>query len=78
MLLKRIRAESLPAALARVREECGEDALLFGSPAEVADRLKVFADQGYTDVIVRNLSARQDESLATIERLAEVKALLRN
>ncbi len=53
-----------------------EDALLFGSPAEVADQLRVFADQGYTDVIVRNLSARQDESLATIERLAEVQALL--
>jgi alkanesulfonate monooxygenase SsuD/methylene tetrahydromethanopterin reductase-like flavin-dependent oxidoreductase (luciferase family) len=53
-----------------------EDALLFGSPGEVADLLRTFADQGYTDVIVRNLSARQDESLATIERLAEVKALL--
>lgn len=53
-----------------------EGALLFGSPAEVAEQLLVFAEQGYTDVIVRNLSARQDEALATIERLAEVKDLL--
>jgi len=52
------------------------DALMFGSPAEVAEQIRALAAQGYTDVIVRNLSARQDESLATIERLAEVKALL--
>ena len=53
-----------------------EEALLFGSPAEVAEQLFAFAEQGYTDVIARNLSARQDEALATIERLAEVKELL--
>ena len=52
------------------------DALMFGSPAEVAAQISALAEQGYTDVIVRNLSVSQDESLATIERLAEVKALL--
>jgi alkanesulfonate monooxygenase SsuD/methylene tetrahydromethanopterin reductase-like flavin-dependent oxidoreductase (luciferase family) len=53
-----------------------EDALLFGSAAEVADSLARFAELGFTDIIVRNLSADQGECLATIERLAEVKALL--
>ncbi len=53
-----------------------EDALMFGSPVEVAEQIKTLAEQGYTDVIVRNLSSDQAQSLATIERLAEVKALL--
>ena len=52
------------------------DALVHGSVPEVAAQLRRYADLGYTDIIVRNLSERQDESLATIERLAEVKALL--
>jgi alkanesulfonate monooxygenase SsuD/methylene tetrahydromethanopterin reductase-like flavin-dependent oxidoreductase (luciferase family) len=51
-----------------------EDALLYGSPAEVAEQLAAFEELGFTDVIVRNLSADQSESLATIERLAAVKA----
>lgn len=53
-----------------------EEALLFGSVNEVADELARFADLGFTDVIVRNISADQSEALATIERLAEVKAAL--
>lgn len=53
-----------------------EDALLVGSPAEVAEQIDRLGAMGYTDIIVRNLSSRQDESLATIERLAEVKTLL--
>ena len=53
-----------------------EDALMFGSVAEVAEQLAAFAELGYTDVIVRNLSSDQSESLATIERLAAVKAEL--
>lgn len=52
------------------------DALVFGSVEQVADRFRELADLGYTDVIVRNISARQDESLATIERLAEVRRLV--
>lgn len=51
-----------------------EDALLFGSVAEVADRIASFGEAGYTDVIVRNLSADQSQALATIERLADVRA----
>ena len=52
------------------------DALMFGSAAEVAEQMVALADCGYTDVIVRNLSAIQEECVATIERLAEVKALI--
>ncbi|MDA7591830.1 hypothetical protein N8756_09945, partial [Pseudomonadales bacterium] len=53
-----------------------EEALLVGSVAEVADRLGQLQQQGYTEVIVRNMSADQMESLKTIELLSEVKAAL--
>ena len=53
-----------------------EQALLFGSVTEVAEKLAGFAGMGYSDVIVRNLSSDQSESLATIERLARVRELL--
>ena len=53
-----------------------ESALLIGSPAEVAEEVAALEEQGYTDVIVRNISADQSEALATIERLAEVRAQL--
>ena len=46
-----------------------EDALLFGSVEQVAESLQAFQAMGYTDVIVRNLSSDQAESLGTIERL---------
>jgi alkanesulfonate monooxygenase SsuD/methylene tetrahydromethanopterin reductase-like flavin-dependent oxidoreductase (luciferase family) len=53
-----------------------EDALLFGSAAEVAEQMAALGEMGYTDIIVRNLSSRQEECLATIERLAEVRRLV--
>ena len=53
-----------------------EDALMFGSVEEVAEQISAFEKLGFTDVIVRNLSDAQSESLASIERLAAVKALL--
>lgn len=53
-----------------------EEALLFGSVAEVTDAIADLAVLGYTDVIVRNIVADQAQALATIERLAEVKAAL--
>jgi alkanesulfonate monooxygenase SsuD/methylene tetrahydromethanopterin reductase-like flavin-dependent oxidoreductase (luciferase family) len=55
-----------------------EDALLAGSVQEVADQLSSFADVGYTDVIVRNMSADQGQALATIERLAQVREQLQS
>ncbi len=54
-----------------------EDALLTGSVNEVADELAAYAALGYTDVIVRNISADQGEALATIERLALVREQMR-
>jgi len=53
-----------------------EDALMFGSVSQVAEQMGALAALGYSDVIVRNLSQDQSESLASIERLGEVKALL--
>ncbi len=53
-----------------------EEALLVGSVAEVADELAGYRELGFTDVIARNISADQSQALATIERLAAVKAAL--
>ena len=51
-------------------------ALLTGSIEQAAEHILVLKDQGYTDVIVRNISRNQNESLASIERLAEVRNLI--
>ena len=53
-----------------------EGALMTGSVDEVVAQLAAFAEAGFTDVIVRNISSDQGESLATIERLADVKRQL--
>ena len=52
------------------------EALLAGSVNQIADELRAFADLGYTDIVVRNISADQGEAISTIERLAEVKVQL--
>lgn len=52
------------------------DALMVGSTAEVADQIGQFRDLGFTDICIRNISTNQSEALASIERLAEVKAQL--
>ena len=54
-----------------------EDALLAGSVEEVAETLAGFKACGYTDVIMRNMSSDQSQALATIERLGQVRDLLR-
>jgi alkanesulfonate monooxygenase SsuD/methylene tetrahydromethanopterin reductase-like flavin-dependent oxidoreductase (luciferase family) len=53
-----------------------QDALLIGSAEEVADKVRVLQQQGFTDIIVRNLSSDQNECISSIERLADVKKLL--
>lgn len=50
-----------------------EDALLIGDVGRVAERMAELAAMGFTDVIVRNISADQTQALATIERLARVQ-----
>ena len=52
------------------------EALLAGSVNQIADELRAFADLGYTDIVVRNISADQREAISTIERLVEVKEQL--
>lgn len=51
-------------------------ALAIGAPETVAASFRALGDAGYTDVIVRNLMPTQDAALASIGRLAEVRALL--
>ncbi|HEY5647665.1 MAG TPA: LLM class flavin-dependent oxidoreductase [Pseudomonadales bacterium] len=53
-----------------------EQSLVFGSEAEVADAFGRLGAMGYTDVIVRNLSSDQSESLETIEGLGRVREQL--
>jgi hypothetical protein len=52
------------------------DALMIGSASEVAGQIKVLEEQGFTDIIVRNISSKQQECMACIERLAAVKEQL--
>ena len=53
-----------------------EDALMVGSVDEVSEQMLAFAEMGYSDVIVRNLSSDQKECLATIERLGQIRTRL--
>lgn len=53
-----------------------EDAILAGTPETVAAEFATLAEMGFTDIIVRNMSADQGEALATIEGLVEVKRIL--
>jgi len=63
--------------LAKGYRGLSEDALMTGSVAEVADAMAEFEAAGFTDIVVRNMHTDQGEALATIERLAQVKAQLR-
>jgi alkanesulfonate monooxygenase SsuD/methylene tetrahydromethanopterin reductase-like flavin-dependent oxidoreductase (luciferase family) len=54
------------------------EAVTHGGPETVAARFAAYAEMGYTDVIVRHLADDQAEVLASIERLAEVRELLRD
>lgn len=53
------------------------EALLVGSVDQVVDRLSQLAQQGYTEVVVRNISGDQAQCLKTIALLSEVKAALK-
>lgn len=62
--------------LAKGYRGLGPDQVVAGTPAEVADRLRPFADLGFTDVICRCMSVPQPLALETIEQLGEVRRLL--
>lgn len=51
-------------------------ATVVGDTVEVAEHLAVFAQMGYSDVLVRHLSPHQPEVLASFERLGGVCAAL--
>ena len=51
-------------------------ALAIGSPETVAAEFRALEEAGYTDVIVRNLMPTQEHAIASIGRLAEVRASL--
>jgi alkanesulfonate monooxygenase SsuD/methylene tetrahydromethanopterin reductase-like flavin-dependent oxidoreductase (luciferase family) len=55
-----------------------EDALVIGDVESVADRMAELGAMGYTDVIIRNIAAEQEQALATIERLARVQERIRS
>jgi len=52
------------------------DALIVGSVEEVAEQFRNFGQIGYTDVLVRHLTNDQPKVLASLERLAAVRAAL--
>jgi alkanesulfonate monooxygenase SsuD/methylene tetrahydromethanopterin reductase-like flavin-dependent oxidoreductase (luciferase family) len=54
------------------------EAVTYGSVQEVAERFATYAEMGYTDVIVRHLAEDQTEVLRSLERLGEVRELLRD
>lgn len=54
------------------------EACIYGSVEQVVEQLRVYADQGYTDLIVRHLADDQGEVLASLARLGEVRAALRD
>jgi alkanesulfonate monooxygenase SsuD/methylene tetrahydromethanopterin reductase-like flavin-dependent oxidoreductase (luciferase family) len=53
------------------------DAPVVGGPEEVAEAFLGLAELGYTDVLVRHLADDHDEVLASFERLATVRDLVR-
>ncbi|MGI9621603.1 MAG: LLM class flavin-dependent oxidoreductase [Acidimicrobiales bacterium] len=54
----------------------GPEALLMGSPEEVAAQLRPLSDAGFSEVICRCMSSDQAQAVETIELLAEVRDLL--
>jgi alkanesulfonate monooxygenase SsuD/methylene tetrahydromethanopterin reductase-like flavin-dependent oxidoreductase (luciferase family) len=52
------------------------EALIAGSVEEVAERFHAFGQIGYTDILVRHFTNDQRNVLASLERLAAVRAAL--
>jgi alkanesulfonate monooxygenase SsuD/methylene tetrahydromethanopterin reductase-like flavin-dependent oxidoreductase (luciferase family) len=52
------------------------EALIAGSAEEVAERLQTFGQMGYTEILVRHLTNDQPKVLASLERLAAIRAAL--
>lgn len=52
------------------------EALVIGDVSAAADQLAAYAELGFTDVLIRNITADQGQALATIARLARVREQL--
>ncbi len=63
-------------AVARGYRGFPEESLVCGEPGAVAEQFASFAEAGFTDIIVRNVSSDQSEALATIEALSDVRRQL--
>ena len=66
----------LQRALDRGYRGMPAEALIAGSVEEVAERFHTFAQMGYTEISVRHLTNDQPKVLASLERLATVRAAL--
>ncbi len=64
------------AAVARGYRGFDPATLIAGTVDEVVAALRPFAPMGYTDVLVRHLTTDQGKILASLKRLAEVRAAL--
>jgi hypothetical protein len=51
-------------------------AVAYGDPPGVAEQLSGFADLGFTDVIIRTMTAPADASARSVLLAGEVRALL--
>ena len=51
-------------------------ALIIGDISAVAERFNDYADLGFTDVLIRNITRDQSQALACIERLGRVRELV--
>jgi alkanesulfonate monooxygenase SsuD/methylene tetrahydromethanopterin reductase-like flavin-dependent oxidoreductase (luciferase family) len=63
-------------ALSRGYRGMSAEALIAGSVEEVAARFHAFGQIGYTEISVRHLTNDQPKVLASLERLAKVRAAL--
>ena len=66
----------LQQALARSYRGMPPEALVAGSAEEVAAQFRGFADMGYDEILVRHLTNDQPQVLASLDRLASVRAAL--
>ncbi|MGD9750471.1 MAG: LLM class flavin-dependent oxidoreductase [Acidimicrobiia bacterium] len=69
-------AAAVAPAIAAGYRGMDPDTLIHGSPARVAERFAAFAELGFTDVIVRQITVPQELALRSYELLGEVRALV--
>jgi alkanesulfonate monooxygenase SsuD/methylene tetrahydromethanopterin reductase-like flavin-dependent oxidoreductase (luciferase family) len=66
----------LQQALSQSYRGMSAEVLIAGSVDQVTEQFRVFADIGYTDILVRHLTNDQPRVLSSLQRLAAVRAAL--